>query len=340
MPILSEIIDLGMKANLAWKKMEEDMANARPMGYAIDKDGIATVNFNGTKMDVEKFIDLAITRNIHIYHGKNLAGQSSGKKAVEVVQGGVSATFNVWIETIRFCMDRIEYLTTPDQSLNNPNTLKGTAEINQLNSQKSIQHLFSAKKKMYEMVSRNTLIFKLQDEPIQPPFQITCEQLPTQEEWADFKQLYQLALKTPIEQGGISAADASLISSIKNLKQANKFLRMVTKRNKKEGAALMMKTQEMQSQMSSQDAQQKLASELAVIDKKGEWTLKNTELMIRGNIAATEHKGELAAERAAQTAQHKQTLEEQRATNDMLLNEHSTDEEIYKDKLINTKEGK
>lgn len=340
MPIISEIVELGMKANLAWHKMEEDMANARPLGYAIDQEALASVafNFKGSKMDAEKLADMAITRNVHFYNGKNLNGASNGRKPVEVVQGGVSSTFMTWIETIRFCMQEIEYLTAPDQSLNNPNTLKGTAEINQINSQESIQHLFSAKKKMYEMIQRATLIFKLQDEPIQPVFQITCDQMPTQEEWMEFNGLVQLALKTPIEQGGISASDASLLYSIKNLKQANKFLRLVIKRNKKEGALLMQQSQQMASQMSAQQAQEKLASELSVVDKKGEWQYKIAELQVRGTIASTEHKGEIAMERANQTAVHKQTLEEQKATNDMLLNEHSTDEEIFKDKMTQPKE--
>lgn len=275
--IVEEIKPIADAANLAWQKMQDATAHARPPGFQFDPDALyeATKAMSADGYNFEKVMENILVHNIVPMSSKNLAGINSGNRPYEERFGGLGPDFGQYVEALKFYLFLLQEIT----GFNNvaaggdvQYTGKEVANLAMNTADYSIRHLFEAKKHLYEnlmklkaMMGMDSIaegraqgikqglggafeFFEINKNTSLYDYAIEIGFRPTAAEWQQLDQRIQIAMSMPPEQGGITILDSMRIKQCETIKQAEAYLHVAVKKNIREA-------QDRQSQMLQEKAQ-------------------------------------------------------------------------------------
>lgn len=281
--IIEEMITVTERANMFWMKMEEAIATARPNGFELDIDafmaavsGLADQGYN-----FEKCLQMIMEQNIILTSRKAMGGVANGAKPFEERFGGLGPDFGQYYEGLQGCISLLQEISgfggaatgTPAKY-----TGKKVAELAIASADYSIKHLFRAKKTLYENVMKscsrllidsimygesevlrkyigdNSFDF-IKDNANAYECVLMIEFRASQEEWQHLYEAASIAIKTPLEQGGIAYPDYIRVVDAETIEEAEQIMRLLYNRNIKKFQ------QQQQKAIESNGEQQRLSAE-------------------------------------------------------------------------------
>jgi hypothetical protein len=295
--VIEEMIAVAERANRFWVKMEESLAVARPNGFILDvpafmaaASGLAELGYT-----TEQLMKMAIEQNILLVDHKAMGGVSAGQKPFTELYGGLGPDFAQYYEGLRGCIELLQEISgfsgaatgTPEKY-----TGKKVAELAVTSADYSIKHLFRAKKTLYENVMKtssrlllDSIIYGdsevLRDYIGNNAFEfikqnasayemsLMVEFRASQEEWQHIYEAASIALKQPLEQGGIAYPDYIKVVECETIEEAEQLLRLLYNRNirkyeqsKQQDIASNGEQQRLSAQQAAEMQQQQLALQL------------------------------------------------------------------------------
>lgn len=278
--IVEEMKVVSDKANQIWKKMEECLGRSRPPGFEVDIDSVmaavAGLMHEGKAIyDIRQVLNMAIKENIVFVSRKGMDGVANGAKPFVETWGGLGPDFQNYLNAFQMCLNTLGQLSGFNGSAaGNAAPYEGAkvAELNDSSAEFSIKHLFRGKKTLFMNVMKRScdLLMKNIRTGRLPEIQnaigelsynliknteeglydlgISVEFGPSPEERQALLTLTNESVKVPLDQGGISYADALTIMNCEDIEEATALIRRYYNRNIKNG-------QKQQSQNIQQTAQ-------------------------------------------------------------------------------------
>jgi hypothetical protein len=257
--VIEEMVAVAERANRLWIKMEESIATARPNGFQVDVPAMmaAVSGLAGQGYDFDKALSMALNENIVLTDHKALGGASNGAEPFKELYGGLGADFGQYYEGLQQCIFLLQEISgfsgaatgTPEKY-----TGKKVAELAVSSADYSIKHLFRAKKTLYENSMQTTSRLLLDaimygdsealrsyvgDDAFNNIKQnanayecmLMIEFRSSKEEWAHIYQAAEIAIKTPLEQGGIAYPDFIRVVEAETIEEAEHIMRLLYNRN-------------------------------------------------------------------------------------------------------------
>lgn len=293
--IIEEMLTIVERANLFWQKMQESLAHARPSGFEIDVDSLmaAISGLADQGYTFDKALENMIEHNIVIKSTKGMGGIANGNKPFAELAGGLGSDFGKYYEGLQGCIQLLQEISGfSSVAASSPAkyTGKKVAELAIQSADYSIKHLFRAKKTLYENVMQSSVRLLLDsitygDSEILRKYigdnafdfikqnanvyecMLMVEFRPTEEEWADIKEAANIALKVPLEQGGIAYPDYIRVVTADTIEEAEQLMRLLYSRNIKkfqQQQIAMQQTNGEQQRLSAQQAAQAQQQQLAM----------------------------------------------------------------------------
>jgi hypothetical protein len=283
--VIEEMIAVAERANRFWVKMEESLAVARPNGFILDvpafmaaASGLAELGYT-----TEQLMKMAIEQNILLVDHKAMGGVSAGAKPFTELYGGLGPDFAQYYEGLRGCIELLQEISgfsgaatgTPDKY-----TGKKVAELAVSSADYSIKHLFRAKKTLYENVMKTSSRLLLDsitygDSEVLREYigdnafefikqnanayecTLMIEFRASKEDWQHVYDAASIALKVPLEQGGIAYPDYIKVVESETIEEAEQLLRLLYNRN------IRKYRQDKQKDIESNGEQQRMSAEQA-----------------------------------------------------------------------------
>jgi hypothetical protein len=257
--VIEEMIAVAERANRLWVKMEESIATARPNGFQIDVPAMlsAISGLADQGYTFDKAMKMALEENIVLTDHKALGGASNGVDPFKELYGGLGPDFNQYYEGLSQCIQLLQEISgfsgaatgTPEKY-----TGKKVAELAISSADYSIRHLFRAKKTLYENTMQTTSRLLLDsimygDSEVLRNYigddafnnikenanayecMLMIEFRASKEEWAHIYEAAGIALKTPLEQGGIAYPDYIRVVEAETIEEAENIMRLLYNRN-------------------------------------------------------------------------------------------------------------
>jgi hypothetical protein len=289
--IIEEMITIVDRADRFWQKMEESLAHARPPGFEIDVDSLmaAISGLADQGYTFDKALEMIMEHNIVIKSTKSMGGIANGNRPFEERLGGLGADFGQYYEGLQGCIQLLQEISgmsgvaaaSPEKY-----TGKKVAELATTSAEYSIRHLFRAKKTLYENVMQTSVRLLLDsicygDSEVLRKYigdnafefikqnanayecVLMIEFRPTQEEWQHVYEAASIALKVPLEQGGISYADYVRVMDCETIEEAEQLLRLLYNKNKKQA-----EKQQILLQQTNGEEQRKSAEQAAAMQQQ------------------------------------------------------------------------
>lgn len=295
--IVEEMKIVADKANQYWKKMEECLGKARPPGVEIDVDSmmsaVAGMMKDGKAIyEIKEVLSMAIKENIVLVSRKGMDGVANGAEPFVEKWGGLGPDFSNYINGFQMCLNTLGQLSGFNGSaVGNPAPYEGkkVAELNDSSAEYSIKHLFRAKKTFYQNIMKRScdlLMKNIRNGKLQEirnaigelsynlirdteeglyDLGIGVEFGPSPDEIQRIYELLQIAVKTPLAEGGISYPDAKQVldcAKSGDMEEADALMRLYYNRNIKNAAK--MKAQDVQS---NAQVQQQSAAQTQQLEK-------------------------------------------------------------------------
>ena len=220
--------------------MQNDIAMSAPAGIAIDIDSLEDVVVDGVKMSPLEILKIRRQTGDYLYRRTDQMGNASNPRPAFDLPGGVGQLLNERIATMQFYVEQIRQITgineIVDATTPNPKMPVATAKLAVGSTNNILQPLYSAyahikEKTAYSSILRlqvmaqygditvyNKALGKSNIEVIKigagvslKKFGIKLEMIPTDEMKAVVRQYVMKLSAVPLDQGGISAADAMMI---------------------------------------------------------------------------------------------------------------------------------
>jgi hypothetical protein len=257
--VIEEMIAVTERANILWIKMEDAIAKARPTGFTLDVPAFvaATVGLADQGYTFQELVRMAREENIIFTDHKAMAGVANGAKSFTELWGGLGPEFSQYYEGIQQCIQLLQEISgfsgaatgTPEKY-----TGKKVAELAVASADYSIKHLFRAKKTLYENTMQSTSRLLLdsimygESEVLRHYIgdnafdfikqnanayecMLMIEFRPTKEEWSHIYEAAGIAIKTPLEQGGITYPDYLRVVNCETIEEAEYMMRLLHNRN-------------------------------------------------------------------------------------------------------------
>lgn len=239
--------------------MHESLAHARPSGFEIDVDSLmaAISGLADQGYTFDRALENMIEHNIVIKSTKAMGGIANGNRPFQELAGGLGSDFGKYYEGLQGCIQLLQEISgfssvaasSPDKY-----TGKKVAELAMESADYSIKHLFRAKKTLYENVMQTSVRLLLDsitygDSEILRKYigdnafefikqnasayecMLMVEFRPTAQEWQDIKDAASMAIKIPLEQGGISYPDYIKVVTSDTIEEAEQLMRMLYNQN-------------------------------------------------------------------------------------------------------------
>lgn len=290
--IAEEMLTIVERANLFWKKMEDSLASARPSGFQMDIDSLMAVvtGLAGQGITFDKVVEMAIEKNIVFTSATGMGGKGATGTPFEERFGGLGPDFGGYYEGLQGCIQLMQEISGfSSVAAGSPNKYEGkkVAELATQTADYSIKHLFRAKKTLYENVMQCSVRLLLDsitygDSEVLRKYigdgafefikqnadayecVLMIEFRPTDAEWQHIYDAANIALKTPLEQGGIAYPDYIKIVEAETIEEAEQLMRLLYNRNIKKFQ------QQQQSQIQSNGEQQRMSNDQAAEAKRQE----------------------------------------------------------------------
>jgi hypothetical protein len=270
MPFIENMIPYVDQITLAWYKLQNVIARARPKGIAIEIGALEDISLGDGAMGNMKPINILNMFNQTgslVYRRLNLEGTASNYKPIEELGNGLgteaSEYFNVIRSHIAMLNSMIGFNELTDGSTPDPKTLNGVANMAMENTNNAIHHLMLAERYIVERLADEIAVrvYNSKTYKKSSPYRVSTGDTATPPigndgsidrefsiviDWEN-NQLDKQKLDARVQQSmankEITLADVIAIENIRNTKQAELLLAYRIKKN-----------QERQMQMSQQNA--------------------------------------------------------------------------------------
>lgn len=258
-PIIENLIPIADQICIAWYKLQNVIARARPKGIMIEIGALEDISLGqggeGSMKPID-VLDMFSQTGILVYRKITLDGTPTNYKPIEELANGLGTEAQEYFMVIDSHMQKIRDMigfnditdgTTPD-----PKTLNGVASMAAEATNNALHHLFDAEKKLIEMVAEDVAIrvhdsiaFK-KDSPYQyvlAPDAVKSIRENRDHIYREFsiaieygsdkfeKEMLYAQIQKEQDSGRITLADAIAVKSCRNAKQAEQILAHRIKRN-------------------------------------------------------------------------------------------------------------
>lgn len=299
--IIEEMLTIVERANEFWQKMGESLAKARPVGFELDVDSLmaATAGLADQGYNFEKVLELIMENNIVLKStkgmgGKGMGGIANGNKPFEERYGGLGPDFKGYYEGLQSCIALLQEISGfSSVAASSPTKYQGkkVAELAIQSADYAIKHLPRAKKSLYENVMQNSVralidsinygdaevlrqyigdnAFQfIKDNASAYECMLMTEFRPTDEDWQHIYEAANIAIKMPLEQGGIAYPDYIKVVEAETIEEAEQIMRLLYNRNIKKYQ------QQQQQAIQSNGEQQRLSAQQAAQAKQQELAME------------------------------------------------------------------
>jgi hypothetical protein len=293
--IVDSLVPIVDRIMIAWYKLQNVIAKARPRGILIELSSLESVDLGSggpsTPMGVLDFYEQ--TGNL-LYRRQNLSGDYANGRPIEELNNGIGAEAQEWFNIIReyfqMIRDLIGFNDITDASTPNAKTLKSVAEMAQISTSNAVNHLLRAERSIYERLSESVcirsqdaiilghqerheedmgsgLIKSLEEESDYLNRVFTFEFI----EEATAQERAQLILDASdaMKAGQITYDQKVKVQNIGNLKQAEQVLGYMVKTTMDKIEENKLKTMQVQGEVNEKAA--KATSDGKIAEKEAEW---------------------------------------------------------------------
>lgn len=267
---------------LAWLKLQNTIANARPKGILIEIESLENVSFGDGedgKLHPLELLDLFTQTGNMVYRRVDPSGNMSQHKPIEELNNGIGAEAREWFGVInsyfQYVKDILGYNEVTDGSAPDPRMLKSVAEKAVMSTSDAIHFILDAERSLLVRLAESVVIrvhdtiafgttdiydemigakglksIKENKDILYREFAVHLKDRPTEDQLMRFEQDLEIAIKS----GQITIADKIRLKNIPNLKQAEMLLAFMVKTNmgikRKEELENIEKNAEVQKQSS------------------------------------------------------------------------------------------
>ena len=345
--IIQEMINVAERANRFWTKMEESLATARKNGFTLDVPAFmaAAAGLAGQGYTFDSLLKMAMEENIILVDHKAMAGVSNGAKPFVENYGGLGSDFEQYFNGLQGCILLLQEISgfggaatgSPEKY-----TGKKVAELAVASADYSIRHLFRAKKTLFENVMQTTTRLLLdsitlgesevlrnyigenafefiKDNADKYECMLMIEFRASKEEWDRVYEAAGIAVKTPLEQGGISYADYLMVMECETIEEAEQKLRLLYNRNIK-------KYQQMQQKMIEANGEEQRKS--AEVSIQAEQQKFEMQLKHEREMKALEVQAEITKAKVNYTLELQKAVIDGKIKSDHILTQGEIDKEL------------
>lgn len=327
---VGQVMPLADQIQIAWLKLQQAIAEARPKGIQIELGGLEDINYGqgGKKLMPHEVMELFFQKGVLIYRKADTQGRETNYRPIEELGNGLGDAAVQWYNTIlnhlQLMRDIFGLNEFTDGSSPDPRTLSLVAQMANEGTNNALYPVIEADEhilrslssalvlRMSSVVKRhpiegyttalgqNTMrFFKLSKDISNYEFGIKLENKPTDEQRAEAFAMAQ----TLAGQGMLELEDFFTIQNTSNLKVAQQIIayKVRKRQEQKQKEALQMQEANAQVQMQSaaatadqerQTMQMKYQFEMQLEQLKGEYMLKAAMARAEATIGAAQIGGE------------------------------------------------
>ena len=327
---VDEIIPLADAVQIAWLKLQQAIAEARPKGIQIELGGLEDINYGagGKRLEPHQVLDLFFQKGVLIYRKMDTQGRETNYRPIEELNNGLGDEafkwYNVISNHLQLMRDIFGLNDYTDGSSPDPRTLTLVAQMANEGTNNALYPIIQADEVILKSVSQALILrmgsvikrkpiegyaealgsnsmrfFKLSKDYSTYEFGIELENKPTDEQRQEALTIAQ----TLAGQGMLQMEDYFIIRNTDNIKVAQQIIAYKVKKRQEEEQQKALQMQQMNAQTQIQSAQAaedekrktmqmeyQLKMQLEQI--KGEYLLKAAELRADATIGASQMSAE------------------------------------------------
>ena len=303
-PVIDEL-------QIAWYKLQQTIAEARPKGIAIEIGALEDVALGkgGTTLSPASILDLYYQKGTLVYRKMDPAGNMTNYKPIEELTGGVGDEVIRWSQTIEFLINKLRDITGlnefTDGSTPDSRTLTTVANMANEGTNNSLYAVVDMERNIFErlcdsLAQRIQLISKKGSAPgyrqalgkasvdfmkMNPnismhEFGIKIEDKPTDQERERLRQ----QAEAMAGQDLLDFEDLMIIQSMESFKVAQLLLAYKIKRRKKEKQEESMMLQQANAQAQQQSAMVAEEEKRKTLQLEYDLKLRNLQAEIEGRL--------------------------------------------------------
>lgn len=280
--IMQQIIPLADQIQIAWYKLQNAIAEARPRGIMIEMSALEDIPLGaaGKQLTPSEVLDLYGSKGVLVYRKVDISGRPTNYRPIEELENGIGRDVMTYYGIIEQNINMVREITglnaITDGSSPDPRTLTHVAQIANEATNNSLYNIVEGDRHLLESlcqslcvriqdaakygtlkgyvrgVGKNTIQFiEATKELSNREFGIRLEDKPTDIQKERLQQLVNAYLGQDI----LDITDAIEIENATNFKMAQQLLAYRTKRRRAEKEAQAMQNQQANAQMQAQAAQ-------------------------------------------------------------------------------------
>lgn len=280
--IMQQIIPLADQIQIAWYKLQNAIAEARPRGIMIEMSALEDIPLGaaGKQLTPSEVLDLYGSKGVLVYRKVDISGRPTNYRPIEELENGIGRDVMSYYGIIEQNINMVREITglnaITDGSSPDPRTLNHVAQIANEATNNSLYNIVEGDRHLLESLSQS-LCIRIQDaakygtlkgyvrgvgkntvnfieaskELNNREFGIKLEDRPTDIQRDRLQQLVTAYLG----QDMLDIADAIEIENSTNFKVAQSLMAYRTKKRREQKEAMAMQNQQMNAQMQAQAAQ-------------------------------------------------------------------------------------
>lgn len=308
--LVEELMPLVDAIHIAWYKLQNVIAQARPKGVIIDISVLEEVGLkdhSGEVMGQLQLIDLFNKRGLLAYRSVDSEGRVTGRKPIEELNNGLGTEaaeyYNIIDKHFATLRGFLGLNDVTDGSTPDPKMLNGVASMAAEGTNNALHHIFNAERSLLERVADN-IVCRLHDtiafrsssyyDNILGKSQLDKtirKQTLSHREYGTIIKIGPDAIEQQrlnddismaIASGQITLADKYAITSIDNVKQAQQVLAYRIKKNAEEVHGRKMEEINANNQGSAQAAMSAEAEKRKTYELEAQ--LKERQILLQGQV--------------------------------------------------------
>ena len=161
---MEQMIPIADSIQLAWNRLQQTIAEARPKGVAIEIGALEDVPLGkgGKKMSPKQLIDLYNKKGILVFRRENMAGQGDNFRPIEELNNGLGQEAANWFNLIQnhigLLRDIVGMNEFTDGSGGNPRAVSDVAMLANESTNHSLYSIIRGDKRLFESLCEGLLL--------------------------------------------------------------------------------------------------------------------------------------------------------------------------------------
>ena len=313
-----QVIAIDKALHIAWFKLQNVIARAKPKGILIEANAMNDVTVGGQKIPFKDNLAMYAFSGNLIYRKIDDDGEVAGDIPIRELDNGLKDEadryFGVIQQEMQLLRDITGFNEITDGSTPNPRMLKSVGQMAQQSTNNAIQYLLTSEQKITEKLCRSLIMriqdaaddgtimgyskslgsnsmkfFKLSKDVSYRNLGVYFNNHPDPYE----KELMVQRLESALQTGQITLSDVIWIEGMTNLFQQKLYLDARIKKNQETKAMLERQNMEVNAQMQQQSVQMNTQAEqqriqmehqskMAQIQAEMEWRYRIEQLKVQG----------------------------------------------------------